>query len=215
MALTTINGLSPASSTGAYPVGNVGVFEYASGYSFTGDDLTKDFKDAQAAPALSLPSGILAGGTCTSSGVLVNVSAGIYYYATSVWWGQTDTSITVTDNATTYIWGCSDGNLRITSTTAPPLGFTRSQACLIVKCTATSGVVVFDYTAQDIAQTVDNTNRTLTANSSHIGYGWISEQDTLPATSTVTIPAGYQSALFGAVVINGVLIVGGRLRITD
>lgn len=211
MAFKTINGFDPTGGTN--PVGTPGTKDFASG-PLSSADLKNSFRDTLNAGIYQLAAGVLVGGVCTVSGLVVTVPSGTVYFAQQTWQGTSDTTISVPDNSTSYVWGCSDGVLRLTSSTTPPLGFVRAQCALLVKATAVSGVVTLDLTVQDDARYVDNTNRVVYEYNAQIGMGWQSEMDTIPTGVSVVIPAGYQQTLFDSLTVYGTLTIYGRLRVT-
>ena len=217
MALQTINGFDPSALTSGNPVSANGIKEFANGAGNSPQavDVNKDFRDAYNAPIYMMAVGVITGGVCTASGLTITFPSGSQYFAGQVWNGISDTTFTVTDNATTYAWGNTDGVIRTTSSTTPPIGWNRNTSCLIGRFVASSGVVTIDLTVQDKARTVDNTNRIVTEYNAMVGYGWVSEQDTVPSGENVIIPVGYQTGLYGPLTINGIVTINGRLRITD
>lgn len=213
MAFQTVNGFDPAG--GNNPVGSTGVLEFTTGTAVGSANLTKDFRDAYQPATWGMCAGVLAGGVCTASGLVITVPAGTYYYASQVWYASSSTTVNVPDNSTTYVWGCSDGVLRVTATSSPPIGFTRSQSCLLVLVTSVSGVCTLNLAIQDAARIADNTNRIVTEYNAQIGFGFVSEMDTVPAAAVITIPSGYQQTLFEPVVVSGSIICNGRLRVNS
>jgi hypothetical protein len=101
-------------------------------------------------------------------GVPVNT---VYVAGAMVWKTLVGETKAATDNATNYLWGCADGELRVTSTTTPPTGFESGKSCILVKGTAVAGVVTLDHTAQQRARTSDHTNRTIRGGGIHLGNG--------------------------------------------
>lgn len=214
MALQTINGFDPSTLTSGNPVSASGIKEWGN-VSPQASDVNKDLRDAYNAPIYMCAVGIISGGVCTASGLTITFPSGSIYFAGQVWQAVTDTAFTVTDNATNYAWGNTDGVIRVTTTSTAPIGWSRNTSCFIGKFTAVSGAVTIDLTSQDKARTIDNTNRIVTEYNAMVGYGWVSEQDMVPAAETVVIPAGYQTSLYGPLINNGVIVVNGRLRVTD
>ena len=213
MAFQTVNGFDPAGGTN--PVGSTGVKEWSGG-AVASSDLTKDFKDTYQPASWGMCVGVLAGGVCTTASFFVTVPSGTYYYASQVWYASTSTTVLVADNTTYFIWGRSDGVLdKTTAANILPAGYSRSQCCLLCKVTYASSVGTIDLTVQDAARIADNTNRFVTENNAQIGYGFVSEMDTVPAAAVINIPVGYQQTLFGPMTVSGTLTINGRLKVTD
>jgi hypothetical protein len=140
--------------------------------TMSGANLQNAFFDAyQEARLQNLP-GVLSGGVCTESGLVVTVPAGTVYVAGGqVWSTASGETVGVADDATTYIWGQRDGLLAITATTSPPPGFEDGGACLLVKAVAAAGVVTLDLSVQHRARTPDYTERTIREGGIVLGNG--------------------------------------------
>jgi hypothetical protein len=134
MAITTLSGTLPTSVTAA------GVRNYTTGDAVSAAGLQADLGDAYAPAMYCLPSGVVLGFACTASGLGVTIPAGSVWYARQVWLVTTDTVVTVPDNSTTYLWGCSDGVIRQTSTTTAPTGYSAYTAAIVAQVSASGGV---------------------------------------------------------------------------
>jgi hypothetical protein len=153
--------ITTASGNDSGDVGLHGVVDYDN-QVLTKDDLNNANIDILSVMKAQLLPGILAGGTMTSLGMGdARISSGTTYYAEMFWTIGTTTVVSVngTEGAVTYIWGCSDGQIRTTTTTTPPTNFTTTTACIIAKCTTTGGVSVFDSSAQQWARYANPTTR--------------------------------------------------------
>lgn len=106
-------------------------------------------------------SGVVAGGVCTVSGLTVTIPSGTTYYAEMLWSLTSNATVSVVNGTTVYIWGCSDGVIRTTTSTTPPTSFTTSTACIIAKATASGFVVTLDATAQQQTRYADPSARTV------------------------------------------------------
>jgi hypothetical protein len=134
MAITTLGGTLPGSVTGT------GVRNYSTGDAVSADGLQADLGDAYAPAMYCLPAGVVLGFACTASGLDVTIPAGSVWYARQVWLVTANATVTVADNSSTYIWGCSDGGLRQTVTTLPPIGFSNYTAAIVAQVSASGGV---------------------------------------------------------------------------
>ncbi len=155
MAITT------ASANTSSDVGLHGVVDYDN-QVLRKDDLNNSNIDILSVMKAQLLPGIVAGGTVTSLGLGdARIASGTTYYAEMFWTIGTTTVVAVsgTDGAVTYIWGCSDGQIRTTTTTTPPTNFTTTTACIIAKCTTTGGAETFDTSSQQWARYANPTTR--------------------------------------------------------
>jgi hypothetical protein len=134
MAITTLSGTLPTAVTAA------GVRNYTTGDAVSAAGLQADLGDAYAPAMYCLPAGVVLGFACTASGLSVTIPAGSVWFARQVWLVTGDITVTVPDNATTYLWGCSDGVIRQTSSTTPPTGYTAYTAAIVAQVSASSGV---------------------------------------------------------------------------
>lgn len=155
MAWTTAGGATPAE------VGASGVREWSDGDPLYAAELVRALKDDQGAGLWGLLSGVLEGGVCTGSGLTVTVPSGTRYLARVVWGTDTDAAVAVSDAATTYLWGCSDGVVRMTTGATPPTGFDGRSACILCKAVASGGTATVDLSVQQRAVYGDATNRRL------------------------------------------------------
>lgn len=166
------------------------------------------FKDIMQPFLYETLSGVLEGGVCTVSALNVTVPINTVYVAGGIVWKTLVGEVqAVTDNATTYIWGCADGEVRITSTTTPPTDFTERTACILTKAVAVSGTATLDNTVQQKA--MYSASRMMSLNN----LGLFPSVDSIPSGAVATIPSGSQYRLFGSLTNAGTLTNRGKLRI--
>lgn len=185
MGFQTWSGSNPAGSTTAPAVQANGYIGLTAGQTVKAAYVNADDGDGQSPSAFALLSGILGTCTCTVSSLNVTIPSGTQYYARTVWLAGSAVVQAVGDNATTYIWGCSDGIIRTTSSTTPPTLFDGRSACLIVKATAVSGVVTLDLTVQQKGRYADYAARIVYDGGMVINY----------LAGTVTLPNGTVTSL--------------------
>jgi hypothetical protein len=207
MAFRTVAGFNPLG--GSAPAANAnGLFPMSGPVS--GANWDKTHLDlTQAARQQSL-SGVLSGGVCTAALLVVTIPANTYYIAGGIVWYNTGAeTASVSDAATTYLWGCSDGVIRPTSTTTPPTDFTAATACIITKAVAVSGVATVDNSVQQRARTADHANRVVSENAGVFAPNL----DTIPATFRGVIPAGSQYPVYDKFTNAGTIVISGKLRV--
>lgn len=208
MAFLTIGGFSPTnSSENSNGIPNFGTAPYQSP---TGDNWQDAFLDTLQESRYQHLAGVLSGGVCTVSGLVVTVPASTVYVAGGmVWTNASGETQSATDDATTYVWGCADGQLRITSTTTPPTGFESGKSCILTKAVAVSGTATLDNSVQHRARTADHTNRIIGENAGVFAP----ILDTVPATFRGVIPSGSQYNLYNTFTNAGTIVCAGKLRI--
>lgn len=196
-------------------VGALGIKTYGANEALTASDLNNSLADEQTPAALSLLAGVLSGGACTGTTLLnVTIPSGTSYYARQVWTFDADAVLSsVADNATTYFWGCSDGQIRNSADTTPPGGFDNRTACIITKAVALAGVVTMDNTVQQKGRYADAVNRCIVEGAPLIGGGFLGDMDTIPLGVAAKVKVGYQKELFGRFRIIGKVTICGRVRV--
>jgi len=200
-------GWETISETPAASVGPSGLVEWSAGESLSADDLNNNLADNQGVALWGMPSGVLAGGTCTAAGLAVTVPTGTMYLARNIWIADGNATVNVSDEATTYIWGCSDGELRTTSSTTPPNGYDERTACILCKVVSTGGVATVDLSAQQHGR------RTI-GHRVYEGSGvWAPTPDVIPDGGEAYVPDGHQIALMDSLSVLGGLTVYGVCRV--
>ncbi len=156
LAIQTKSGQLPATANA------MGLQGVTTGMPLQADAYNADARDIQEGHVQALLAGILAGGTCTAAGALnITIPSGSTWYARQVWTLNADVTIGVAASVTTYVWGCSDGVIRQT-TSGLPSGFDATTAVLLTTATATSSTASVSNTGQHIARQVDRSNRVVT-----------------------------------------------------
>lgn len=158
MAFTTEGG----TGSGLFDYGDAGILEVAADEVLFASDLHAIHESLQAAPAYSHLAGVMEGGVCGAVGLNVIIPAGTRYFAWQEWYTADSYSQAVPDDDVTYIWGCSDGQVRTTDSTTPPASFDARTAALITKATAAAGVVTIDNTVQQKARFANSSTRQVT-----------------------------------------------------
>src|SRR5688500_8254714 len=131
MPIETING----SAASHLMMGDSGLLEVTGPLSAA--DLLANFEDTQAPALYGFLPGVLSGGVCTAATLTVTVPTGTLVYCRSVWFFNSAATKVVSDAATSYVWLCSDGELRTSaSATVAPVGYTMQTACLLTKAVA-------------------------------------------------------------------------------
>jgi hypothetical protein len=114
----------------------------------------------------------------------------------------------VTDDATTYLWLCSDGETRITTTTTPPTSYDERTACILCRVVAASGTATVDLSVQQRARAA-STGRYVSE-----GAGlWAGVPDTIPDACWAEVGDARQLAIMDALTVYGTLRVMGKARI--
>lgn len=154
MSLTTISGLNPAGSS-SDAVQPSGLYEFSDGDAFIAGDQNKDLQDLQELGRQAQLAGVHVAATITASGLTLNFPAGFQYFARQIYLMSGTTTFAVPDGSISYVWGCVDGILRRTANTTPPASFDATTACILVKATASAGVVTLDATVQQKSRYAD------------------------------------------------------------
>jgi hypothetical protein len=155
MALTTLAGSTPTQ------VQTSGINEFRTG-PFVASVQTLDLRDLQELTRQSALAGVQISGAITATGLVVSIPAGLQYYARQLWVASGTTTILVPDGSTSYVWGCSDGLLRVTTSGGSPVlptSFDARMCCLLCKAVAVAGAVTITTTLQQTARYADATNR--------------------------------------------------------
>lgn len=148
--------------TEAAEVGVSGTIEFAEGDVPTAVAINANLQGTQEKPMRSMLAGVMDGGACSAAGLTITIPKSTVWFARQIWQlSAADTTVAVPDDATTYIWACSDGQLRTTASSTPPALFDERTACILCKCTATGGVATIDTGAQELARRADPVDRTV------------------------------------------------------
>jgi len=123
-----------------------------------------DQSDLQEPAAQQMLAGLLAGATCTESGLNVTIPSGTTWYARQIWYLDADYIQGVANNVTSWIFGCCDGIIRVTqgSSMSYPSSFDGSTAVLITKAQAVTGVITLTNALQHLARQVNHSTRQVT-----------------------------------------------------
>ena len=202
MAWQTINGTTAATA------GTSGLKEFASGDTIGATDLLRDMKDPQDAHSYGHVVGVLSGGVCTASGLTVTIPSGTLVLCRSVWQASGAQTQAVTDNATSYVWLCADGETRITSSTTPPASYDERTAAILCRTVAASGTAVVDLSVQQRARSSTTTR--------FVGEGsaWFAgTADTIPDGGWAECPDGTQVRLMDYLTVTGTLRVSGKVKV--
>lgn len=162
MTFVNLSGQLPA-GVGASQVGSNGLKAFSASSALAADDLNNTYKDVQLPLTYLLQPGVTTTGSITASGLVVSFPSGFAFFAQNVWTNNATVTTTVTDGTTTYIWGCSDGNLRKTSSSTQPTGYTGSGSCLLCSATASGGTATIDISAQQLSTIGNKVNASATA----------------------------------------------------
>lgn len=207
MAFTTIKGYDPtqADADGLLPFGEAGYT------TLNKTQFRNTLKELLQGRQYQNLAGVLAGGVCTASDNNVTIPANTYYIAGGIVWYNTGAEVkSGLAEGTNYIWGCSDGEIRETSSTTPPTDFTTKTACILTKGVTASGVTTLDNSFQQRARTVDGTNRIVGENAKVFAP----VLDTIPAGFVGVVPSGSQYVVHGKLTLSGgKLTLQGKLRL--
>lgn len=143
MGWLTLGGIAPAS------IGSAGTRAFSGG-PLASADLSAAIADALNPLAKLWAAGVVAlgAGRITASGLNVSIPIGTIVYAGQAFAVVTSAAvITVPDSLTSWIWLCSDGQMRSTSTPTPPARFDATTAALLCVATAASGTATIDATS--------------------------------------------------------------------
>lgn len=201
MAWKTLGG------TAAGAAGASGLVEWVAGDSLEHDVLNANMGDVQTPAQYGMPSGVLAGGVCTAAALAVTVPSGTTYYARNIWAADGNAVVSVTDESTTYIWGCADGVLRSTSSATPPSGWDERTACILCRAVATGGVATVDLSVQQRAR------RTVGHQVFEGSGAWAPTPDVIVSGGVAHVPDGHQIRLMDALTVYGELVVFGKAAV--
>jgi hypothetical protein len=185
-----------------------GLQEQAAGSPLLSSRMNQDARELQMVAMQTHLAGVLTGGDITVSNLLVSFPVGFRFFARQIWEASGTTQVSVPDAATTYLWGCADGQIRLTGTDAVPGGWDNRSACRLAKATAAGGVAVLDLSVQHRARFADASGRVVCENCG----AWSPTPDVIPAGVRVEVPAGHQQLLFGTLTVAGTVVVRGKLR---
>lgn len=197
-------GWKTTSGTLAANAGASGLVEWSAGDGLAASDLNANHADGQTPAIYGLPSGILAGGACSADALAVTIPSGTYYLARNVWYADGNAVVNVSDEATTYIWGCADGELRTTSSATPPTGYDERTACILCRAVATGGAASVDLSVQQHAR------RTI-GHAVYEGSGaWSATPDVIASGAVAVVPDAHQIRLMDTLTALGTLVVYGK-----
>lgn len=199
MAWQTINGTTAALA------GDSGLVEFAAGDPMTAVALLRDMKDPQDALGYGRLPGVLSGGVCTCSALTVTIPSGTLVYCRSVWQASGGMTQLVTDDATSYVWLCSDGETRITANTTAPAGYDERSACILCRVVAASGTGVVDNSVQQRARY--STGR-------YVGEAsrlWAAVPDVIPDGGWAEVADGSQVSIMDDLTCYGTLRAYGKV----
>lgn len=131
----------PVQRWSGYPTANDdGYREWVTGETPTAAEFNADRYDALATHARANVSGMTSDPTCTASGLTVTVPVGTSWYA-RVGWEVVTSAVTVDvpDDSDSWLFCCSDGNIRGSASASPPAGFDAETSCLLCKVSAAGG----------------------------------------------------------------------------
>lgn len=202
MAWKTINGTTAATA------GMSGLREFAAGDTIGATELLRDMMDPQDSLCFMTVPGVLSGGVCTSSGLTVTIPSGTLVLCRSVWQADGNMTQAVTDDATTYVWLCSDGETRITADTTPPASYTARNACILCRAVAASGTAVVDLSVQHRSR-ASGVDRYVSE-----GAGLFAAlPDVVPDGGWAEIGDHRQLAIMDALTVYGTLRCAGKARV--
>lgn len=218
--------LTPSGLTSAELVlldADTGIYPLVAGQIISADPINKTWKDIQGLSRYFNLPGVIDGTSylvdITIDGLDVTILAGFSWYARQVWTiTDDDYELSVADDAISWIWGCSDGVIRVeqaaTIELAAPDGFDWNQLALFAKVTAADGVGVIDLTVQQRARRVTST-RNISDNGA-----FQAEPREIEGDMVCFVGENYQAKLYTpgvgeAFQVNGVLVVNGRVKVED
>lgn len=200
-------GWKTISGTIAANAGASGLIEWSAGDGLAASDINANHADGQTPVMYGMPTGVLSGGICTADALVVTVPIGTHYLARNVWYSDGNATVSVSDEATTYIWGCADGELRTTANTTPPTGYDERTSCILCRVVATGGVAAVDMSVQQRA-------RHTVGHQVFEGSGsWAPTPDVIGPGGIAHVPDGHQLALMDNLTCYGELTVYGMLRV--
>ena len=191
MALSTLAGSAPSQ------VQSSGLNEFIAGQPLIAATQTLDLRDLQELTRQAELAGVQIAGTITATGLSVSIPAGLQYFARQIWKASGTTTVLVPDGSTSYIWGCSDGLLRVTTSGGSPTlptGFDARSCCLICKAVAVAGTATITTALQQSARYADATNRLVHEGPLTIDYGNMVTDTSAGALRIPSVSAGPLSA---------------------
>lgn len=201
MPWQTVNGTTAANA------GTSGLKEFAAGDTIGATELLRDMRDPQDALVYQTAPGVMYGGACTVAGLTVTIPSGTLVFCRSVWYANGAMTQVVTDDATTYVWLCSDGETRITANTTPPATYDARSACILCRCVASSGTAVVDLSVQE---------RAAYSAGRYVGGGtgaFSAVPDVIPDSGYGVVADERQMHIMDDLTVYGELIVHGKLRV--
>jgi len=201
MPWQTINGTTAANA------GTSGLKEFAAGDALTAAYLLADMRDPQDLASYGWLPGVLTGGVCTCSDLTVTIPSGTLVACRSVWYANGAQTQDVTDDATSYVWLCSDGETRITATTTPPTSYDARTACILCRVVAASGTGVVDLSVQQRARY---------SIGRYIGEGsgvFAATPDVVPDGGWAEVPDATQISIMDRLTVYGTMRATGKVRI--
>ena len=202
MAFSTLTGVATGSVQAS------GLQEQVAGNPVLATRMNADDRELQQVSMQTHLAGVLTGGDITVASLLVSFPVGFRFFARQIWEASGTTQVSVPDAATTYLWGCADGQIRQTSTDAVPGGWDNRTACRLAKAVASGGVAVLDLSVAHRARFADAAGRVVCENSG----AWSPTPDVIPSGVRVEVPANHQQLLFGTLTVAGTVVVRGKLR---
>lgn len=201
-------GWKTISGTIAANAGASGLIEWSAGDGLAASDINANHADGQTPVMYGMPTGVLSGGICTADALVVTVPIGTHYLARNVWYSDGNATVSVPDEATTYIWGCADGELRTTANTTPPTGYDERTACILCRVVATSGVATVDLSVQQRAR------RTIGHQVFEGSGAWAPTPDVIASGGVAHVPDGHQISLMDSLTVYGDLTAYGKAAVT-
>lgn len=199
-----------SSGQAASAVGANGLVQFTTGVAPTAAQFNSNWADDQAPAMYGMLSGVLEGGAgiTAAGGLSVSLAAGLSYYARQVWINDAAVTVGVADASTTWLWGCADGQIRQTTTSSPPSGWTARTACILAKVTSSGGAVTaVDLTAQEQARIAA---ARLAAENAPVSAP---AADVIPGGASVLVPAGAQQMLMDSLLVQGAYLVRGKVKV--
>jgi len=210
MAFTTLFGFGVAGTTdgvGANGLIQLGTNPYKSPTAAHWNGMLGDYLALLRKTFLS---GIVAGGVCTVSTLTVTIPIGTAFVAGGQFWvSPTITTVIVANVAITYVWACSDGQMRQTTDTTPPTGFDDNRSFVLLIANAGAGTATLNLSVQERARTIYQSARFVSQNSPGIAP----TADLIPGVGIVVVPAGSQLIIMDSMTCHGTLTVHGKMRI--
>jgi hypothetical protein len=202
---------------------DTGIYPIVTGEPLVAAPINKTWKDLQAATKnMQLPGTMLIGSFLNfivAIGLDITIRNTFRWYAHTVWELQADYIQSVADDEISWIWGCKDGVIRVTTgdfadADAPyPDDMGYYDACLFCKVTAADGVAIIDPYCQMVARIADGQRRKITDS------GVFSAQPSIITEGMVcVVPADHQLKLYSdspytPFRVEGALIINGRVKV--